>query len=279
MIDNSDTEIKAINESYGEDTRVFLCHWHILRAWRKNVVYKVRPQAGNKANPDQVREHRKAALDHMIAVMYARTVAQYNDAYRKFNTWAWSHRKEWDAGERITYFDEEYLLKKKTWSRVYRKENYRMDTNNYVESWRRSLKNVYIPTLKKERLDVLVYVLWTAVLGDLMMAHVCVSNGLQSRTWTKAETSRKKEADAIPEEEAEDVIVQNALTRIIVKSFTDPRTKYTILVDDQNNTMKSCPCPDHRSSKGICKHMFLVYRLEMINLPHQAKRKDKGKAP
>lgn len=176
-----------------------------------------------------------------------------------------------------------------------------MDTNNYVESWHRCLKNVYIPTLKKERLDVLVYVLWTAVLGDLMTAHVCVSNGLQKRVWTQAEKARKKEADAIPgkilayrmsmhllvtwlipyiiEEEAEDLLLQVAVKRILVRSFTNPRTKYTIIVDDKSNVMERCSCPDYRNSKGICKHMFLVFRLEMINLPHQATRIDKGKAP
>ncbi|KAJ8651299.1 hypothetical protein O0I10_013212, partial [Lichtheimia ornata] len=279
MIDNSDTEIKAIKASYGDDAKIFLCHWHILRAWRKNVVYKVRPEAGNKANQDQVKEHRKVALDHMIAIMDARTVAEYNDSLRKFKTWAWNNREKWDSGELVTYFEEEYIPKKKTWCRAYRKENYRMDTNNYVESWHRCLKNVYIPTLKKERLDVLVYVLWTAVLGDLMTAHVCVSNGLQKRVWTQSEKARKKEADAIPEEEAEDLLLQVAVKRILVRSFTNPRTKYTIIVDDKSNVMERCSCPDYRNSKGICKHMFLVFRLEMINLPHQATRIDKGKAP
>jgi hypothetical protein len=44
MIDNSDTEIAAIREVYGEpphEVTVFLCHWHVLKAWRKNVWAKV----------------------------------------------------------------------------------------------------------------------------------------------------------------------------------------------------------------------------------------------
>ena len=72
-----------------------------------------------------------------------------------------------------------------------------MDTNNYIESWHRCLKKVYIPTLRKQRLDVLVYTLWTAVLPDIMMDHVRVLNRMERRTWTKAEMARKKAADAI----------------------------------------------------------------------------------
>lgn len=146
MIDNSDTEIKAIKASYGDDAKIFLCHWHILRAWRKNVVYKVRPEAGNKANQDQVKEHRKVALDHMIAIMDARTVAEYNDSLRKFKTWAWNNREKWDSGELVTYFEEEYIPKKKTWCRAYRKVTH-FECKRLVHSleyYRKTI--VWIPT-------------------------------------------------------------------------------------------------------------------------------------
>lgn len=76
-------------------------------------------------------------------------------------------------------------------------QNYRIDTNNYIETWHRCLKSVYIPTLKKKRLDVLVYVLWTAVLADVLKDHVNVKHGLQSFVWSAAEKERKALADAI----------------------------------------------------------------------------------
>lgn len=144
-------------------------------------------------------------------------------------------------------------------------------------------------------LDVLIYALWTAVLEDLMMAHVCISNGLQKRTWTKAEKSRKREADAITgtylllvsmiaryliyptsicwwtEEEADDLILQHTANIILVKSFSHARKQYTLRIDEQQSTIESCTCPDYRLSKGICKHMFLIHRLEALNLPFQQK--------
>lgn len=124
MIDNSDIEIRAIRDSYGEDANIYLCHWHILRAWRKNLVYKVRPQHGNKASAEEVREHRQKALSLMIAIMNAPTVAEYNTAYRRFSKWAYDNQDKWDAGDLVVYFDNEYAPKKKEWSRVYRKVMY-----------------------------------------------------------------------------------------------------------------------------------------------------------
>ena len=44
MVDNSNTEIAAINQVYGEppyEVKVLICHWHILKAWRKNICMKV----------------------------------------------------------------------------------------------------------------------------------------------------------------------------------------------------------------------------------------------
>lgn len=62
--------------------------------------------------------------------------------------------------------------------------------------------------------------------------------------------------------------MQHAVNRIVVRSFTNKKKKYAIQVDDDKNMMKSCACPDYRKSSGICKHMFLLHRVEHLDFPH-----------
>lgn len=121
MIDNSDTEIKAIRACYGDGFKIYLCHWHILRAWRKNVISKVCRASGNKAGEDDVRRHRQQAMDHMVAIMQAATVTESDQSYRKFKSWAYNNSESWDVSELMAYFEEEYMPKKKEWCRAYRK--------------------------------------------------------------------------------------------------------------------------------------------------------------
>ncbi|KAJ8651446.1 hypothetical protein O0I10_013000 [Lichtheimia ornata] len=73
------------------------------------------------------------------------------------------------------------------------------------------------------------------------------------------------------EEEADDLILQHTANIILVKSFSHARKQYTLRIDEQQSTIESCTCPDYRLSKGICKHMFLIHRLEALNLPFQQK--------
>lgn len=42
MIDCSAAEIAAIKEAFGSQVSILLCHWHIQRAWEKNMKTMVR---------------------------------------------------------------------------------------------------------------------------------------------------------------------------------------------------------------------------------------------
>ncbi|KAI9243156.1 hypothetical protein BDA99DRAFT_407810, partial [Phascolomyces articulosus] len=71
-----------------------------------------------------------------------------------------------------SYFDQEYLPKKEKWSNAWRQFHGHMNTNNYVESWHRTLKGAYLGKLKRQRADALVHILWDNVLPDFMATHV-----------------------------------------------------------------------------------------------------------
>ena len=55
MIDNSDTEMAGIRSAYGESVQVLICHWHIKRAWSKNLAKKVYIRPGVSTNSHEVK--------------------------------------------------------------------------------------------------------------------------------------------------------------------------------------------------------------------------------
>jgi hypothetical protein len=49
---------------------------------------------------------------------------------------------------------------------------------------------------------------------------------------------------------------------------------YTIPINEETNTMISCNCPDAIRSGALCKHMFLVNRMERIGFPETANHQE-----
>ena len=73
-----------------------------------------------------------------------------------------------------------------------------MNTNNYVEAWHRTLKEAYLGKLKRQRADVLVYILWDNVLNDIMAEHVQTRLRIRASISNQSEVARRNAADAIP---------------------------------------------------------------------------------
>jgi hypothetical protein len=56
-----------------------------------------------------------------------------------------------------------------------------------------------------------------------------------------------------------------------VRSFdSNNDNSYVITINEEANAMISCNCPDAIRSGTLCKHMFLVNRMERIGFPEQA---------
>ena len=67
------------------------------------------------------------------------------------------------------------------------------------------------------------------------------------------------------------MLVTHNVGSITVSSFTNGDVEYIVSFDEQNNTLQSCTCPDYiRNTPIICKHMFLVHRVERISLPYSS---------
>ncbi|KAI9309837.1 hypothetical protein BX666DRAFT_2034024 [Dichotomocladium elegans] len=269
MIDNSDTEIVAINKAYNVDpvndeesrpclsnVRILICHWHIVKAWIKNILKKV---VAAPSNPKKTTH--EEALSLMLTMMRAETPGDFDIAFEKFELWCIDNDDEWDTQSLLEYFEREYIPKKTNWSNAWRHGNYNVNTNNYVESWHRQLKEGYMSGLRRQR-----NILWDMVLPDVMQDYLRIKANFSPRRLNKAERQRLQRARALSEEEAEAKILGQDDNIIKVASFTDDNITYDVTIDISDNCVLACTCDDQQNSNSPCKHMFLVNRVLGIGL-------------
>ncbi|KAG2216419.1 hypothetical protein INT45_001376 [Circinella minor] len=139
-----------------------------------------------------------------------------------------------------------------------KKRHHHVNTNNYIETWHRQLKEVYLPSLRRQRVDVLVYILWSLVLPDLIQDHLCTVAKFRLRRMNKAERTRLARVNELNEEEEAARIVSQHGNIIKVLSFTDESITYDVLFDVDDDYIISCTCPDNEANDSPCKHMYLV---------------------
>ncbi|KAI8328110.1 hypothetical protein BC941DRAFT_477166 [Chlamydoabsidia padenii] len=255
---------------YGESARILLCHWHVLKYW-KNIQKKVKVQSGVRRANSEVTTRRNQALLKLMKMLNARDEDTNNSVYVDLKEWCESDVEILDCNDLLVHFDREYLNKKELWSSAWRQtptwfsvcpwllwmviakaartgswqrrmNHANINTNNYVESWHRCLKEVYLESSKTQRMDALVYILWNLMLPDVMTDHAKTMNGLQVRRTNKSEDDRINLAKQYTLEGAPVMICNHTATTIEVKSFSHPDL---ININQQNNSMVSCTCADH----------------------------------
>ncbi|KAG2207412.1 hypothetical protein INT47_006887 [Mucor saturninus] len=134
MIDCSPTEISAIRETSGSDVQIFLCHWHIQRAWELNVKKHVKNVQGT-ADTEQLRRRVHAGLSDM---MHAEDENSFNDRYNRFK-----NNFSSDCLTFVAYFDQYWFEKREIWSKAWRSDT-SFHTNNLIASFHNRLKSFYL---------------------------------------------------------------------------------------------------------------------------------------
>ncbi|CEJ03034.1 hypothetical protein RMCBS344292_17025 [Rhizopus microsporus] len=156
------------------------------------------------------------------------------------------------------YLDNDRFIK---WARAYHPDRYtNMETNNYVESWHNQVKTSYLQRRRNRRVGRLVYIL----INDVEEGFISNINRIRmnvGRMGPEAREARRREL------EAEEVSIHVAMDMISeveraslynVQSFNNADETYKVRVE--NDTVKSCSCPDFRYRNRACKHMFLLGR-------------------
>ncbi|KAI7859876.1 hypothetical protein BDC45DRAFT_563909 [Circinella umbellata] len=209
---------------------ILICHWHVLRAWKKNILIKLIAKTSNQ--PKTLKE-KKAMLEHalslMMNMMRAETVLHFDLKHENFET------------------------------------GVLMLATNETKAGTVTSKELTLPSLRRQRVDVLVYILWSLVLSDLMQDHLCTVAKFKLRRMNKAERARLAGVNELNDEEAYAKIVGQEGDIINVLSFTDPNksTVYDVLINVDDNFSKSC---NQKTNKSACKHMYLINRVFNISL-------------
>ncbi|KAI9316589.1 hypothetical protein BX666DRAFT_1944842 [Dichotomocladium elegans] len=109
--------------------------------------------------------------------------------------------------------------------------------------------------LKRQRVNVLVYILWDVVLPSLMTDHVQTALLVRPSVMTRAEQQRYRAARDI-----------HGKFLALCTTATISRIIPCDTIAIENNKMTACTCPDFRRSHALCKHMYLLNRVKRIGL-------------
>ncbi len=148
MIDISDVEASAISRVYGLEITIYYCWFHVKQAWNRQVKSKL----GNV--------HTEEALHDLNGLLYAESLEELNNKTISFtNKWQ-------EFTEFFSYINNYFFSRFPRWSKSYRSTFHgRIDTNNYIESWHRTLKYYFMKNKPNRRLDRLVYILSDIVIS------------------------------------------------------------------------------------------------------------------
>ena len=84
--------------------------------------------------------------------------------------------------------------------------HYAIDTNNYAESFHSHLKTFYLKLMRRQRVDILVYILTTKLLPDFQRDDTRVRLGYSQPALCKKEQESRKQSDGIPSDIMETMV-------------------------------------------------------------------------
>lgn len=258
-IDMSAAEHNAISAVYpGVDVQ--WCLFHVARAW----MGKIREYIKLGSSSLNAEAH-KSVIGALKKMMWEKSQAEFLVQLRRFIEDFWMYP------EFLEYFKKKYLENDAFmhWSAAFQPQSFtNMETNNYVESWHNQLKTTYLQRKKNRRVDRLVYILVNDVLPDYVqnINRMYLNIGRMSPE-ERRRRERKMRAEAINEEvvgtmvtEASDLGSSNEEHGFRVNSFENENIYYEVIVEEEQ--MKSCNCADFTFNRIICKHMYLLKRVQ-----------------
>ncbi|GBN71105.1 hypothetical protein AVEN_105089-1 [Araneus ventricosus] len=138
MTDDDSCSFNAFNSVFGSNIKHLLCQWHVLNAWKRQLVSKVHDKS-----------YRDKLLEKLLKIIYEKSfenrlsvfLKDYSNKWQKFND----------------YFVKNYSGRKELWATCLRKFPHGdTNTNNYCESSHNQLKTVYFERKYNRRIDELI---------------------------------------------------------------------------------------------------------------------------
>ncbi|KAK4694806.1 hypothetical protein P7C70_g8674, partial [Phenoliferia sp. Uapishka_3] len=293
MIDCSDTEAAAISTVF-PNSSTFWCYFHMLKAVRQNAVKKLSVIAfPDESKADLIarnKQLRALAFSDVVRLIEQPTEEAFDEQWENIGR-TYALFPGW-----ISYLNKQWVSHRERWGRAWRQvrssftlhSSYltsiplqdifqSINTNNFIESWHRILKSLYLKLMRRQRDDYLLFLLFDSVLPDYRRMVSRIVLGFESRRLDKAEASRRAKAYSPTPAEALELIVREEQDSVIVRSFSSAEdVTYAVLIAKEH--IISCTCPDSIIRKHICKHMWLVDRLLLYSISFGVPRAE-GPAP
>ncbi|CEI92054.1 hypothetical protein RMCBS344292_06328 [Rhizopus microsporus] len=249
-IEMSNVEENAIRSIF-PSINIQWCLFHVLRA----ISQQVRAKLVLESLSDSKRAHQED-ISQLKGMMWENSRAEYTRKLSQFI-------QEFSIYPAfMLYFKNNYLDNNKfiKWTRVYQPDKYtNKEINNYVESWHNQVKTSYLQR-RNRRVDRLVCILINDVEEDFIsnINRIRMNVG---RMGPEAREARRRELEA---EEASIHVAMDMISEVEraslynVQSFNNADETYEVRVE--NDTVKSCSCPDFRYRNRACKYKFLLGR-------------------
>ncbi|KAI5823127.1 hypothetical protein K523DRAFT_317383 [Schizophyllum commune Tattone D] len=241
MSDKDRAQMNAITSVFVL-TKLYLCWWHVLRAWWQNF--------NTIAHAD-------------VWALMRRWIRMTSPA--EFES-TWVKIQEIAPPSVVQYLKENWMGEQELWSAVYRTDRnvYQLcDTNMLAEAWHRFLKHHVMAGKHGRRLDQLVHLLTGVAIPYFKHRHL-----RQALGFAGADVAQKALDDALQRGaaiKAQDVIAVSAEDGDLydVRSQSDPTKKYRVHI----GTPMHCACPSFPRIL-YCKH---VHAAAVTHAPHLAR--------
>jgi len=257
MSDDDCAAASAAKEVYGQDVTLFLCTWHVLKAWQRKMPRVV---ADNKEIRTKLSRMIYAKSKQAFRAHKSGFIRKFSRTYPVF----------------VKYFQDNYENRAERWAHCFRQdlEYGHVDTNMFLESFHNRLKSVSFEQKQNRRIDALL---------DALMAiekHIFISH-FKMLQWGPV----NDRVASGPHVQASHMDNRNVMkiseVMFKVQSASVEDTVYTVeRVSDMCSVgnaciikcmefpcvdlcshLYTCTCPHFQKGKGsiICKHIHKVH--------------------
>ena len=228
MSDKDRAQMNAIEAVFPE-SRLVLCWWHVLHAWRQH--FKT--------------QHHEKLWEKLRAWVRVSDVTEFDQYWREIQKLA--------PESVVTYLETHWMPIQEKWSAIPRKARSIFsdsDTNMLLEAWHHTLKTTFLASKPNRRIDHLIYTLVEEVIPYFRNKHLGYSYGLAGLdVRDRAIAEAKKRGSRIPVTDIFPVSTRSAF-RVISQENRELRYEVTL-------RPLWCTC-DAFPGIEYCKHVFAV---------------------
>ena len=271
MSDDAEQYYNAWCFSFSRPKRKLLCSWHVDRSWRRKLNECIK-EKGQQAQ----------VYAAMKALQNETSEAQFRRSLQQFLAWA-----NIISQPLLNYFNKEYVRRVKEWAACFRVGS-QTNTNMFVESFHRTLKEVYFERKQNSRVDHLIFKL-RKISRDKAFEQLIKAEKGKATAKQRDNCKRHKQAVATANSKTVKMLDANCWE---TESLSNKGTYYHIRrISTISCTCLlrctfcnacvhkfECTCPDYVLRGLVCSHIHTVNILYSSHIakPKQNKNDDAG---